>query len=87
MTFPSESQLPIAVLGLKRDLRSEHDPNGMIHPQEAYRVAQEMRADKYAECSAVTGELFKLAFEEIFSMAMKTKKDSRGQSDGGCVTM
>ncbi|KAK9424592.1 putative P-loop containing nucleoside triphosphate hydrolase protein [Seiridium unicorne] len=86
-TFQSESQLPVLVLGLKRDLRSEQDPNGIIYPQEAYRVAQEMRADKYAECSAITGELFKLAFEEIFSMAMKTTTAAGGQSDGGCVAM
>lgn len=59
----------------------------MIHPQEAYRVASELRADKYTECSAVTGELFKLAFEELFSMAMKTTKDTGGQSEGGCVAM
>lgn len=68
-------------------MRSEEDPNGFIHPQEAYRVAQEMRADKYAECSAVTGELFKLAFEEICSSAVKTTTADGGQSEGGCVAM
>ncbi|KAI0162717.1 P-loop containing nucleoside triphosphate hydrolase protein [Pestalotiopsis sp. NC0098] len=86
-TFQAESRLPLLVLGLKRDLRSEQDPNDVIYPQEAYRVAQEMRADKYAECSATTGELFKLAFEEIFSTAMKTTTAAGGQSEGGCVAM
>ncbi|KAH6656837.1 P-loop containing nucleoside triphosphate hydrolase protein [Truncatella angustata] len=86
-TFQHEDQLPIVILGLKRDLRSEQDPNGIIYPQEAYKVSQEMRADKYAECSAVTGELFKLAFEEIFSTAMKTTTAVGGQSEGGCVAM
>lgn len=71
------------VLGLKRDLRSEDDPNDIIYPQEAYRVAQEMRADKYAECSTVTGDLFKLAFEEICSIAFKTVTANGGQSEGG----
>ncbi|KAK6826049.1 hypothetical protein PG990_002637 [Apiospora arundinis] len=80
-----EAHLPIIVLGLKRDLRSETDPNGIIYPQEAYRVSQEMRADKYVECSSVTGELFKLAFEEICSTAMKTRTADGGQSEGGCV--
>ncbi|KAK3371284.1 P-loop containing nucleoside triphosphate hydrolase protein [Lasiosphaeria ovina] len=56
-TFRSNDTTPLLVLGLKRDLRSEDDPNGIIYPQEAYQVAQEMRADKYMECSAVTGEL------------------------------
>ncbi|KAH8677297.1 P-loop containing nucleoside triphosphate hydrolase protein [Xylariales sp. PMI_506] len=86
-TFVSEAQLPIIVLGLKRDLRSETDPNGIIYPQEAVRIAQEMRADKYVECSAVTGDLFKLAFEEIFNTAVKTTTARGGQSEGGCVAM
>ncbi|KAI1846559.1 hypothetical protein JX265_010678 [Neoarthrinium moseri] len=86
-TFQSEAILPILVLGLKRDLRSEDDPNGIIYPQEAMRVSQEMRADKYAECSAVTGELFKLAFEDMFNTAVQTTTAKGGQSDGGCVAM
>ncbi|KAK7726865.1 hypothetical protein SLS63_007485 [Diaporthe eres] len=86
-TFLSESTLPLAVLGLKRDLRSEDDPNGIIYPQEAYRIAAEIRADKYMECSAVTGELLQLAFEEICQMAVKTTSRGGGQSDGGCRLM
>ena len=70
-TFKNESTLPILVLGLKRDLRREDDPNGTIYPQEGYKVAQEIRSDRYAECSAVSGELFKLAFEEVSRTAAK----------------
>ncbi|KUI58600.1 GTP-binding protein rhoA [Cytospora mali] len=86
-TFQTESTLPLAVLGLKRDLRSEDDPNGTLYPQEAYRVASEMRVDKYMECSAVTGELLQLAFEEICQMAVMTTTSEGGQSDGGCCVM
>ncbi|KLU81687.1 hypothetical protein MAPG_00771 [Magnaporthiopsis poae ATCC 64411] len=86
-TFPEGDSLPILVLGLKRDLRSEDDPNGIIYPQEAYRIAQEMRADKYAECSAVTGELLSEAFEDVYKTAVKTTTDQGGQSEGGCVVM
>ncbi|KUI68030.1 GTP-binding protein rhoA [Cytospora mali] len=86
-TFQTESTLPLAVLGLKRDLRSEDDPNGTLYPQEAYRVASEMRVDKYMECSAVTGELLQLAFEEICQMAVMTTTAEGGQSDGGCCVM
>lgn len=75
------------MLGLKRDLRSEDDPNGIIYPQEAYRIAAEIRADKYMECSAVTGELLQLAFEEICQMAVKTTSADGGQSAGGCCLM
>ena len=77
----------MVVLGLKRDLRSEEDPNGIIYPQEAYQMAQTLRADRYVECSAVTGELVKLAFEDICSTAVKTMTVDGGQSEGGCVIL
>ncbi|KAI1245286.1 hypothetical protein MGN70_012176 [Eutypa lata] len=79
--------LPVIVVGLKRDLRSEDDPNGIIYPQEGYKVSQEMRADKYVECSAITGELLKLAFEEICKTAAQTVTDEGGQSEGGCTLL
>ncbi|EPE35846.1 P-loop containing nucleoside triphosphate hydrolase [Glarea lozoyensis ATCC 20868] len=79
---------PVLLLGLKRDLRSETDPNGIIYPQEAYRIAQEMRCDKYMECSAFTGELVQEAIEDICKTAVMTvKKQGGGLSEGGCTTM
>jgi Ras homolog gene family, member A len=83
VAFENRDGLPVLILGLKRDLRSEADPNGIIYPQEAYQLAQAMRADKYMECSAVTGELVKEAFEEICITALQTTKGD-GQSEGGC---
>jgi Ras family protein A len=75
------------VLGLKRDLRSEDDPNGIIYPQDGYCAAQEIRADKYMECSAVTGELLTETFEDICKTAFKTTEDAGGQAEGGCSLM
>ncbi|KAK5629257.1 hypothetical protein RRF57_004972 [Xylaria bambusicola] len=75
------------VVGLKRDLRSETDPNGIIYPQEGYKVSQAMRVDRYVECSAVTGELLKLAFEDICNTAAQTRTAAGGQSEGGCILM
>ncbi|KAK3683815.1 P-loop containing nucleoside triphosphate hydrolase protein [Podospora appendiculata] len=86
-TFETSDNAPLLVLGLKRDLRSEDDPNGIIYPQEAYRIAAEMRADKYMECSAVTGELLSEVFEDICMTAVRTKSLDGGQSDGGCTAM
>ncbi|KAH8596902.1 P-loop containing nucleoside triphosphate hydrolase protein [Bisporella sp. PMI_857] len=83
----SEQEFPILLLGLKRDLRHEDDPNGIIYPQEGYRIAQEMRCDKYMECSAVTGELVHEVFEDICKTAAMTTKDEGGQSQGGCLVM
>ncbi|KAI2463201.1 P-loop containing nucleoside triphosphate hydrolase protein [Annulohypoxylon bovei var. microspora] len=85
--FQTSDHLPIIVVGLKRDLRSETDPNGIIYPQEGLKVSQEMRVDKYVECSAVTGELLKLAFEEICNTAAKTVSADGGQTEGGCVIL
>lgn len=74
-------------LGLKRDLRSEDDPNGIIYPQEGYRIAQEMRCDKYMECSAKTGELMEEVFEDICRTAAMTTTSNGGLSEGGCEIM
>ncbi|KAI0406393.1 P-loop containing nucleoside triphosphate hydrolase protein [Xylaria palmicola] len=85
--FRTSDHVPLVVVGLKRDLRSEADPNGVITPQEGYKVSQQMRADRYVECSAVTGELLKLAFEDICNTAAQTKTEAGGQSEGGCALM
>ncbi|KAK4101534.1 P-loop containing nucleoside triphosphate hydrolase protein [Parathielavia hyrcaniae] len=85
--FAAIDTLPVLVLGLKRDLRSEDDPNGIIYPQEAYQAAQAMRADKYMECSATTGELMTQVFDDICNTALKTTTADGGQSAGGCVAM
>lgn len=79
--------LPTLMLGLKRDLRSEKDPNGVIYPQEAYRIAQELRCDRYMECSAVTGELVAEAWEDICRTAAGTTVVGGGLSEGGCGIM
>lgn len=86
-TFTRIDGLPVIVCGLKRDLRSETDPNGIIYPQEAYQMAQTLRADRYVECSAVTGELLKPAFEDICKTAIQTTTAEGGQTEGGCVVM
>ncbi|TVY67392.1 Ras-like GTP-binding protein Rho1 [Lachnellula suecica] len=80
--------LPVLLLGLKRDLRSETDPNGIIYPQEGYRVAQELRCDKYLECSAVSGELLGEVWEDVCRTAVESvKADGGGLSSGGCGVM
>ncbi|KAG5914835.1 hypothetical protein E4U53_004578 [Claviceps sorghi] len=86
-SFRRSDTLPVVILGLKRDLRSEHDPNGIIYPQEAYQVAQSIRADRYVECSATTGELLKPAFGDICKTATKTTTPAGGQTAGGCVVI
>ena len=33
----------------------------IVYPQEALRIAQEMRCDRYCECSALTGEVSEIS--------------------------
>ncbi|KAJ4142604.1 hypothetical protein NW754_010046 [Fusarium falciforme] len=87
IAFQRFDTLPLIILGLKRDLRSEKDPNGIIYPQEAYQVAQTLRADRYVECSAVTGELLKLAFEDLCKTAVTPTTGPNSQSASTCMIL
>lgn len=90
------------MLGLKRDLRKEGEgiiypqevrdegmrqyayTNNLV---KTYRIAQELRCDKYAECSAVTGELLAETFEDLARLAGMTTTDKGGQTAGGCTIL
>ncbi|BCS22123.1 putative Rho-like small GTPase [Aspergillus puulaauensis] len=78
-------RIPVMMVGLKRDLRKPGA--GLIYPQETYRIAQELRCDRYAECSAVTGELMTQTFEDLARLAYMTTTAEGGQTKGGCVVM
>ncbi|KAJ5750168.1 hypothetical protein N7533_007196 [Penicillium manginii] len=52
--------------------------------KEAYRIAQELRCDRYAECSAVTGELLAETFEDLARMAGMATTTKGAQTAGGC---
>ena len=93
--FNYAEKLPVVVVGLKRDLRlewtkEEQDRQELgvsVMPQEGVRVAQEMRADRYAECSAVTGELCQEVLEDISKTAAMTTTAKGGKTEAGCVVM
>ena len=50
-------------------------------------MAQELRCDRYAECSAVTGELMDEVIEDMARTAAKTTTENGGLSQGGCCVM
>jgi Ras family protein A len=91
--FNYDEKLPVMVLGLKRDLRREWTPaeraalRGItLMPQEGVEIASQMRCDLYAECSALTGELFKEAAEDMAKLASKTTRPDGGKNEiGGCT--
>ncbi|KAH0832467.1 hypothetical protein FOPE_01225 [Fonsecaea pedrosoi] len=81
-----EHTMPVMLLGLKRDERTEERREDgsyeCVMPQEALRVAQEMYCDRYAECSAVTGELMFEVLEDITRTAAKTTTKEGGGLSG-----
>jgi Ras family protein A len=90
--FNYDEKLPVMVLGLKRDLRREWTPaeraalrGATLMPQEGVEIASMMRCDLYAECSALTGELFREAAEDLAKLAGKSKGEDGGKNQvGGC---
>lgn len=73
--YPQEVRLD------KENLQGRASTNGLA---KAYRIAQELRCDRYAECSAVTGELLAETFEDLARMAGMATTTKGGQTDGGC---
>ncbi|EUC43650.1 hypothetical protein COCMIDRAFT_27915 [Bipolaris oryzae ATCC 44560] len=90
--FNYDENLPVMVLGLKRDLRKqwtieEHgsDKKGKgasVMPHEGVQTAQQMLCDRYAECSALTGELCREVLEDIAKTSAKTTTEAGAKSQG-----
>lgn len=85
-----EHNMPFMLLGLKRDERTDKKSEDGLYehvmPEEGLRAAQEMRCDRYAECSARTGELMWEVLEDITKTAAKTTTDAGGLSQGSsCI--
>ena len=58
-----------------------------VMPEEGLQAAREMRADRYAECSALTGELMWEVVEDITRMAAKTTVEETRDSAFSCMIM
>ena len=83
MHYPTSSA-PVLLLGLQRDLRTakkvhvegkEEWEYESVMPEEGVQTAQAMRVDRYAECSAVTGELMWEAVQDLTKMAAQAAVD------------
>ncbi|KAL1643243.1 hypothetical protein SLS61_009342 [Didymella pomorum] len=98
--FNYDENLPVMVLGLKRDLRKQwtlqevgEDKRGKgpsVMPHEGVQAAQRMLCDHYAECSALTGELCREVLQDVAKTCAKTTT-ADGAKGGGplsdCVVM
>ncbi|KAF2260937.1 P-loop containing nucleoside triphosphate hydrolase protein [Lojkania enalia] len=93
--FNYDEELPVMVLGLKRDLRKEWTEEekkdggrgSSVMPQEGLGVAQELRCDRYAECSAITGELCRQVLEDVAKTCAKTTTEQGARTQGGCIVL
>ncbi|CAO2650185.1 Nn.00g014770.m01.CDS01 [Neocucurbitaria sp. VM-36] len=90
--FNYDENLPVMVLGLKRDLRKQwtlaevgEDKKGKgtsVMPHEGLQTAQRMLCDHYAECSALTGELCREVLEDVARTSAKTTTKDGAKSTG-----
>lgn len=93
--FNYDEALPVMLLGLKRDLRKEWTEEEKVDggkgesvmPQEGLLIAQEMLCDRYAECSAQTGELCREVLEDVARTCARTTTEKGAKSEGGCVIL
>lgn len=60
-------------------------PSLDVLTRQTYRMAQELFCDRYAECSAVTGELLAETFEDISRMAALTTTPKGAQGSDNCL--
>ena len=83
------------LLGLKRDKRkewTEEEKEGggrgqSVMPQEGLGAAQELLCDRYAECSALTGELCREVLEDIAKLSARTTTEIGAKTQAACVAM
>ena len=90
--FNYDENLPVMLLGLKRDLRkqwtqAELGPDGKgkgasVMPHEGVQMAQRMLCDHYAECSAQTGELCREVLEDVAKTCAKTTTKDGAKTSG-----
>ncbi|KAL1582469.1 hypothetical protein WHR41_08850 [Cladosporium halotolerans] len=78
---------PAAEGGAASDDQQPLHSRTFVYPQEALRIAQEMRCDRYCECSAETGELCREVFEDIAKTAAMTTTSRSGRSEEPSCTI
>lgn len=94
--FNYDENLPVMMLGLKRDKRKQwtlkeigEDKKGKgvsVMPHEGVQAARQTLCDHYAECSALTGELCREVLEDIARTCAKTttREGAKGQGPELC---
>jgi Ras-related C3 botulinum toxin substrate 1 len=72
--------VPIILVGTKLDLKREEEKS--VDSADAQRVAAEIKAVKYLECSAKTQEGLKQVFDEAIRCVLKSRNSSSTKKKG-----
>lgn len=80
-------EAPIILVGLKQDLKNLNSNNGeasgMVSTKDAERVARQIGAQKYVECSALTGH----GVDQVFELATRTSLMMHKEPGQSCCTI
>lgn len=86
---------PFILVGTKEDLRSNpkvidglrSEGKSVLTEADGQRLAAELGAARYVECSALTQVGLKNVFDQAIITAIEFKRNERGKKKGKCVIM
>ncbi|CCF60191.1 hypothetical protein KAFR_0J01240 [Kazachstania africana CBS 2517] len=76
-------EVPIILVGLKKDLRQANNKNRMVRPEDVQKIARAVGAKNYMECSALTGE----GVDDVFEVATRTSLLVKEDPGHSCCTI
>jgi Ras-related C3 botulinum toxin substrate 1 len=77
--------VPKLLIGTKSDLRNDNQfKSDLLTPEEGTKLAKEIGAVKYIECSALTQDNLKVVFEDAIKAAVEAIKKKQKKKKGGC---
>ena len=77
--------VPMLLIGTKSDLRNDNQfKSNLVTPEEGTKLAKEIGAIAYIECSALTQDNLKSVFDEAIKAALNAIKKKQKKKKGGC---
>merc|ERR1712177_57427 len=81
--------VPMLLIGTKSDLRNDNQfKSNLVSPEEGTKLAKEIGAISYIECSALTQDNLKSVFDEAIKAALAAiKKKQKKKRGNGCTLL